>query len=85
MANEESIIGLLLRAYGQCSEQKHGEEYLHHNDNAAASYRHAVRSIGDAIQSVIIAEMYVRKQEERKAVEKEFTKKHPEVKDGPTD
>lgn len=81
MANEESILGLLLRAYGQCSEQKHGEEYLHHNDNAVENYRHAVRSIGDAINSVVIAEMYVRIQETRKSMEKDFAKKI-EVKDG---
>lgn len=79
MANEEGIIGLLLRAYGQCSEQKHGEEYLHHNVEAVASYRHAIRSIGDALNSVVIAEMYVRKQETQKAMEKDFAKRHPGV------
>ncbi len=63
MANEESILGLLLRAYGQCSAQKHGEEYLHHNGDAVLSYDQATQHIYDAIHAVVIAEMCVRRQE----------------------
>jgi hypothetical protein len=71
---DESILGLLLRAYGKVHEQKHGEEYLHHNDNAVTSYRDASKHIYDAINAVVIAEMYVRRQEAHKRGKEEGRK-----------
>jgi hypothetical protein len=52
-------MGLLLRAHAKCAEQKHGEEFIHHNVSAMCAYEQALTSIHSAIESVSRAEGYV--------------------------
>lgn len=56
MANEESILGLLLRALVQIAEQKHGERYVHKNVPTSMDYEQAERYVTSAIGAVFIAE-----------------------------
>lgn len=56
MANEESILGLLLRALVKIAEQKHGERYVHHNDATSMDYETAEGYVQAAINAVVIAE-----------------------------
>lgn len=72
---DESTIGLLLRAHARCSEQKHGEEYIHNNISASNCWEQAAGLIESAIKSAINAEQYVRAQEARKNLQKEIDKK----------
>ena len=57
MSNEETIIGLLLRAHARASEQKHGEEFVNRNTSASTSYERAVQAIESAIWAVYFAEL----------------------------
>lgn len=57
MRNEETILGLLLRAHARASEQKHGEEFVKKNTSASMSYERAVQSIESAIWAVYFADM----------------------------
>ena len=57
MANEETILGLLLRALVQVAEQKHGERYVHKNDPSAMDYETAEQYIKSAIHAVVFAEI----------------------------
>lgn len=63
MVNEESILGLLIRAYGQICAQEHGETYHLHNDSAASAYNNASPHTYNAIMGVVNAEMCVRRDE----------------------
>ena len=60
--SDESILGLLLRAHGQCAAQAHGEEYIHKNISAKCQYETAMQSIENAIKSVTFAEQSVARQ-----------------------
>jgi hypothetical protein len=64
--DDESIMGLLLRAHARCAEQKHGEEFIHHNVSAMNCYEHAVQSIQSAIRSVSFAEMHTAREDAKK-------------------
>lgn len=76
MANtDESILGLLLRAHARVSEQKHGEEFVHHNSGSMSSYEMARQSIESAIQNVFFAEMQVARQQAEESMRKELAKK----------
>jgi hypothetical protein len=55
--SDESIAGLLLRAYARVAAQSHGEEFLHHNIAAKCDYDMALQSIESAIRSVHNAEI----------------------------
>ena len=66
MSQDESIMGLLLRAHAQVAAQAHGEEYIHHNISAKCCYENALQSIHSAINSVSMAQVHVYGQEERK-------------------
>lgn len=57
--NDESIMGLLLRALEKVAAQKHGEEFIFHNVSAMCAYEQALQSIHSAIQSVSRAESHV--------------------------
>jgi hypothetical protein len=59
--NDETILGLLLRAHARASEQKHGEEFVHKNTSASMSYGTAVQSIESAIWCVWFAELAARR------------------------
>lgn len=59
VSQDESLLGLLLRAHAEASAQAHGEKYLHKNISASNCYEMAMGSIHGAIQNVFIAERYV--------------------------
>ena len=60
---DESILGLLLRAYAQCSAQAHGEEFIYKNIPAKCQWEMAMRSIEGAIKNVTYAERTAREDE----------------------
>ncbi len=62
---DESILGLLLRAHGQCAAQAHGEEFINKNITAKCQYDTAMQSIENAIKSVTFAEQSVARQNAR--------------------
>jgi hypothetical protein len=76
--NEESIIGLLLRAHRETAAQAHGEEYRMSNVNAANCYKDATNHIEGAIWNAIFAEQYVRSQEATQAEAKKHAKPAPQ-------
>lgn len=74
MANEESILGLLIRAYGQICAQELNEQYHFHNDSAAAAYKNAQERTFAAIMGVVSAEMFVRRDEAYKRAKEDAKK-----------
>lgn len=64
--SDESILGLLLRAHGQCAAQAHGEQYVHINLSASSHFEQAMKSIEGAIHSLSFAEQYIARQSARK-------------------
>jgi len=66
MSQDESIMGLLLRAHAQVAAQAHGEEYIHKNISAKCCYENAMQSIHSAINSVSMALIHAHGQKERK-------------------
>lgn len=63
MVNQESMLGLLIRAYGQICAQELNEQYHFHNDSAASAYKNASDHTYNAIMAVVNAEMCVRREE----------------------
>ena len=59
MSQDESIMGLLLRAHAGIAAQRHGEEFIHHNVSAMCCYENALQSVHSAIKSVGMAEVHV--------------------------
>lgn len=74
MVNEESILGLLIRAYGQICAQELNEQYHFHNDSAASSYKNASQNTYNAIMAVVSAEMCVRREEAYKRAKEDAKK-----------
>jgi hypothetical protein len=57
--NDESILGLLLRAHKQASAQAHGEKYVFNNISAWNHFDTCTKNIEAAILSLSFAEQYV--------------------------
>lgn len=57
MIDDQSILGLLLRAHAEIAAQKHGERYVHQNIPASCDYENAQQSVESAIKSVVFAEI----------------------------
>lgn len=62
---DESILGLLLRAHGQCAAQAHGEEFIHKNISAKCQYETAMQCVENAIRQVTCAERSVARQDSK--------------------
>ena len=67
---DESILGLLLRAHAECAAQAHGERYRHNNIPASCDYDMALQSIHSAIRSVTNAEIRVAVDQSKKGKER---------------
>jgi hypothetical protein len=72
--NEESILGLLLRALRQSAQQEYGEEYKQSNLNGSVYYGQCCQNIISAIQALFLAERTVGYSDGRKAFQKETSK-----------
>ena len=71
--NEESILGLLLRALRQAAQQEHGEEFNQGNINGSVYFGQTCENIHRAIQSLFAAERAVGYSDARKTYQKKET------------
>jgi hypothetical protein len=74
MVNEESILGLLIRAYGQICAQELNEQYHCHNGSAASAYKNASEFTYNAIMGVVYAEICVRREDSYKRAKEDARK-----------
>lgn len=72
--NEESILGLLLRALRHSSQQEHGEEFNQSNLNGATFYGQCCQHIDAAIKALFAAERTVGYSNARKRFQQDAQK-----------